>query len=176
MQQPFVAVPRAMRGWGAIGALIAAIFAVWMFFFPSLVPSHFAWVAEPRLAQAFIGAGYVFRTAFFLQFVFARNWLHIRWTFWGNLAFTGTLLLATLWHADEMNWRFLVAHLWIIFYTYEPVTMIFTAPMSEEVRRLHMANSRSGDHPRLVQHRRSRRGRRRARRGARAAWSRHRRT
>ncbi|MCB9143503.1 MAG: hypothetical protein H6646_14660 [Anaerolineales bacterium] len=138
--QPFVPVPRAMRGWGAIGALIAAIFAVWMFFFPSLVPSHFAWVAEPRLAQAFIGAGYVFRTAFFLQFVLARNWLNIRWTFWGNLAFTGTLLLATLWHADEMNWRFLVAHLWVIFYTYEPVTMIFTAPMGEDVRRLHLTS------------------------------------
>jgi hypothetical protein len=135
---PFVPVPRSMRLWGALGALLAAVFAIWMFFFPDLIPAHFAWVAEPRLAQAFIGAGYVFRTAFFLQFVFAKNWLHIRWAFWGNLAFTGTLLLATLWHADEMNWRFLMAHLWIIFYTYEPVTMIFMAPMDEEVRRLHL--------------------------------------
>jgi hypothetical protein len=126
---PFVPVPRSVRLWGAVGALLAAVFAIWMFFFPDLIPSHFAWVAEPRLAQAFIGAGYVFRTAFFLQFVLAKNWLHIRWAFWGNLAFTGTLLLATLWHADEMNWRFLMAHLWVIFYIYEPVTMIFMAPM-----------------------------------------------
>ena len=138
--QPFVPVPRTMRLWGVIGAAVAALFAIWMFVFPSLIPSHFAWVAEPRLAQAFIGAGYVFRTAFFLQFVLVRNWLHIRWTFWGNLAFTGTLLLATLWHADEMNWRFLVAHLWIIFYTIEPITMIFSAPMTEDVRRLHLTS------------------------------------
>ena len=103
---PLIPVPRSMRLWGVIGAAVAALFAVWMFFFPSLVPTHFAWVVEPRLAQAFIGAGYVFRTFFFLQFVFARNWLSIRWTFYGNLVFTGTLLLATLWHADEMNWRF----------------------------------------------------------------------
>lgn len=140
MEQPFVPVPPAMRLWGLIGALVAALFAVWMFFFPQLIPSHFAWVAEPRLAQAFIGAGYVFRTFFFLQFVLGKNWLHIRWTFWGNLAFTGTLLLATLWHADEMNWRFMVAHVWIIFYTFEPITMIFTAPMGEEVRRLHLTS------------------------------------
>ncbi|MCO6450461.1 MAG: hypothetical protein J5I90_06690 [Caldilineales bacterium] len=140
MNDPFIPVPRSMRLWGALGALIAAIFAVWMFFFPSLVPTHFAWVAEPRLAQAFIGAGYVFRTLFFLQFVLVGNWLRIRWTFWGNLAFTGTLLLATLWHADEMNWRFLVAHLWIIFYTFEPVTMIFNAPRSPEARQSHLTS------------------------------------
>ncbi len=137
---PIIPIPRALRLWGVVGAAVAGLFAVWMFFFPSLIPTHFAWVAEPRLAQAFIGAGYVFRTVFFLQFVFARNWLHIRWTFWGNLAFTGTLLLATLWHADEMNWRFLVAHLWILFYTFEPITMIFTAPLDPQARTAHLTS------------------------------------
>jgi len=137
---PVIPIPRSLRLWGVVGAAVAALFAVWMFFFPSLVSSHFAWVVEPRLAQAFIGAGYLFRTAFFLQFVFARNWLHIRWTFWGNLAFTGTLLLATLWHADEMNWRFLVAHLWILFYTFEPITMIFSAPLDHESRTAHLSS------------------------------------
>ncbi len=136
---PLIPVPRSMRLWGVIGAAVAALFAVWMFFFPSLVPTHFAWVVEPRLAQAFIGAGYVFRTFFFLQFVFARNWLSIRWTFYGNLVFTGTLLLATLWHADEMNWRFLFAHIWILFYTFEPITMIFTAPLYAEARNAHLS-------------------------------------
>lgn len=70
---PIIPVPRAMRLWGVIGAAVAGLFAVWMFFFPSLIAPHFAWVVEPRLAQAFIGAGYIFRTAFFLQFVFARS-------------------------------------------------------------------------------------------------------
>lgn len=137
---PIIPVPRSMRLWGLVGAAVAALFALWMFFFPSLIPGRFAWVVEPRLAQVFIGAGYVFRTFFFLQFVVASNWLRIRWTFWGNLAFTGTLLLATLWHADQMNWRFLVAHLWIIFYTFEPITMIFSAPMDEQARRAHLTS------------------------------------
>lgn len=137
---PFVPIPRGLRPWAAAGVLLAATFAVWMFFFPRFIPTHFAWVAEPRLAQVFIGAGYVFRTFFFLQFILARNWLHVRWTLWGNLAFTGTLLLATLWHADEMNWRFLVAHLWIVFYTFEPITMIFAAPWSDEARHAHLSS------------------------------------
>ena len=136
--EPFVPVPRALRPWAAAGVALAALFALWMFFFPQFVPTHFAWVAEPRLGQVFIGAGYVFRTFFFLQFLLERNWLKVRWTFWGNLAFTGTLLLATLWHADEMNWRFLFAHLWIIFYTFEPITMIFSVPWTEEARHAHL--------------------------------------
>lgn len=136
--EPFIPVPRALKPWAAAGVALAAVFAVWMFFFPQFIPTHFAWVVEPRLAQVFIGAGYVFRTFFFLQFLFIRNWLHIRWTFWGNMAFTGTLLLATLWHADEMNWRFLLAHLWIIFYTFEPITMIFSVPWTPEARHAHL--------------------------------------
>lgn len=133
-----IPIPRVLRLWGVIGATVAAVFVVLMLFLPDWIPTRFAWVVEPRLAQAFIGAGYVFRTAFFLQFVLARNWLHVRWAFWGNLAFTGTLLLATLWHADEMNWRFLLAHLWVIFYTYEPITMIFTAPLDAASRSAHL--------------------------------------
>ena len=111
-----------------MGAFFAAFFALWMFFFPSLIPTHFAWGVEPRLAQAFIGAGYVFRTFFFLQFVFERDWRKLRWTPWGNLVFTGTLLLTTIWRAEEMNWRLLFAHLWIILYTIEPVSMFFMLP------------------------------------------------
>jgi hypothetical protein len=123
-----IETPRGFRMWGAMGAFFAAVFALWMFFFPDLIPSHFAWAVEPRLAQAFIGAGYVFRTCFFLLFVFERQWRKLRWTPWGNLVFTATLLLATVWHADEVNWRFIVAHLWVVLYTAEPVTMFFMLP------------------------------------------------
>ena len=75
-----IPVPRQFRLWGVVGAFFAALFAIWMFFFPGLIPSHFAWTVEPRLAQAFIGAGYVFRTFFFLLFVFERDWRKLRWT------------------------------------------------------------------------------------------------
>jgi hypothetical protein len=117
--------------WGILGATAALAFAIWMFFFPDSVARLFAWDVHPRLSQAFIGAGYVFRTAFFLSVAFERDWLRLRWLYWGNFAFTGTLLFATFWHAPEFNWdpsQTLLAHLWLILYIFEPVTMIYMVP------------------------------------------------
>ena len=55
----------------------------------------------------------------------------LRWIVWGNLAFTGTLLLATFWHIDEFNWSQFTpptAHIWVILYIFEPVVMIYLIP------------------------------------------------
>ena len=122
---------RAQIVWGLLGAAAAAWFAVWMFFFPSFVPEYFAWIVHPRYAMAFIGAGYIFRTAFFLNDATEGNWVRLRWIVWGNLVFTGTLLLATYWHVDEFNWNPFqtpLAHIWIILYIYEPVVMLYLIP------------------------------------------------
>jgi hypothetical protein len=124
-------VPRSRVGWGILGATAAAAFAVWMFFFPDSIARYFAWDVHPRYAQAFIGAGYVFRTAFFLNAARERSWFRLRWMVWGNLAFTGTLLFATYWHADQFNWNPFqtpLAHLWIVLYIFEPVTMLYLLP------------------------------------------------
>jgi hypothetical protein len=123
--------PRAQIGWGFLGALHAGVFAIWMFFFPDAIPNYFAWDVQPRYAQAFIGAGYLFRTAFFLYAMRQSNWLRLRWIVWGNLVFTGTLLLATYWHIDEFTWNPFqtpLAHLWIVLYIFEPVVMIYLVP------------------------------------------------
>jgi hypothetical protein len=117
-----------LRNWGIGGGLIAAVFAVWMLAFPELAISHFAWPVEPRLAQVFIGAGYIFRAAFFFSVAFERAWHRVRWVFWGNLVFTGTLLLATFWHIDRFNFFFATAHVWLILYIVEPVTMLYLVP------------------------------------------------
>jgi len=117
--------------WGVLGAAAAGLFAVWMLFFPDLVAGRFAWDVHPRYAMAFIGAGYIFRTAFFLNAAREADWLRLRWIVWGNLAFTGTLLLATYWHADQFNWnpsQTPWAHIWIILYVFEPVTMLYLIP------------------------------------------------
>ena len=123
--------PRNQVVWGILGAAAAAWFAVWMLFFPELVPEYFAWDVQPRYAQAFIGAGYVFRTLFFLNVAREGNWLRLRWMVWGNLAFTGTLLFATYWHLAEFHWNPLetpLAHIWIMLYIFEPVVMLYLIP------------------------------------------------
>jgi hypothetical protein len=124
-------VPGERIAWGILGATAAAAFAIWMLFFPDLVPHYFAWDVHPRYAQAFVGAGYVFRTGFFLNATREPNWLKLRWIVWGNLVFNGTLLFATYWHADQFNWNPFqtpLAHLWIILYIFEPVTMLYLIP------------------------------------------------
>lgn len=123
--------PVEQFGWGVLGAAAALWFAVWMLFFPDSIPTLFAWDVQPRLAQVFIAAGYIFRTAFFLSVAFQRDWTRLRWMFWGNLVFTGTLLLATYWHIDEFNWppsQTLLAHLWLVLYIFEPVAMLYMVP------------------------------------------------
>jgi hypothetical protein len=72
------AARRSRLGWGLLGAAAAAWFAVWFLFFPQYIKPYFAWDIEPRFAQVFIGAGYVFRTAFFLNAAFERSWLRLR--------------------------------------------------------------------------------------------------
>jgi hypothetical protein len=117
--------------WGLLGAAAAAWFAIWMLFFPQFVPTHFAWDVQPRFAQVFIGAGYLFRTAFFLNVAFEKDWLRLRWMVWGNLVFTGVLLFATYWHAQEFLWNPFespLAHIWIVLYIFEPIVMLFLLP------------------------------------------------
>jgi hypothetical protein len=124
-------VPFERVSWGVIGALTAGTFAVWMLFFPDSIAERFAWAVEPRYAQLFIGAGYIFRTAFFLNAARERNWIRLRWIVWGNFLFTGALLFATYWHAAEFNWNPFqtpVAHFWVIFYVFEPLVMIYLIP------------------------------------------------
>jgi hypothetical protein len=124
-------VPFHRVAWGVLGALTAAAFAVWMLFFPASVADFFAWDVHPRYAQVFIGAGYIFRTVFFLNAARERSWIRLRWIVWGNLLFTGTLLFATYWHIDEFNWNPFqtpLAHLWIVLYIFEPLVMIYLIP------------------------------------------------
>jgi hypothetical protein len=73
----------------------------------------------------------VFRTAFFLNAAREKDWLRLRWIVWGNLTFTGVLLLATFWHAEEFHWKpsqTLFGHIWVVLYIVEPVAMIYLVP------------------------------------------------
>lgn len=126
-----------LRLWGILGGLTAAAFSVWLIVFPDSVATRFAWDVHPRMAQLFIGAGYVFRTAFFFSVAREPRWSRTRWIFWGNLVFTGTLLLATYWHAQEFTWAQFqppTAHFWIILYIFEPITMLYLVPRGDAAR------------------------------------------
>lgn len=122
-----------LKLWGVLGGTTAAVFAVWLILLPDTVTTYFAWDVQPRMTQLFVGAGYIFRTAFFFAIALEPRWRRVSWMYWGNLAFTGALLAATYLHADEFLWgQFLppTAHLWIILYIFEPVAMLYLVPRS----------------------------------------------
>jgi hypothetical protein len=123
--------------WGMGGAVFAGFFALWLLVLP-IPMERFAWTVHPRLAMAFIGAGYIFRTVFFINAATESDWRKLRWIVWGNLAFTGTLLFATFWHASEFHWKLAwdlltpgvtpFGHIWLILYIFEPGVMLYLFP------------------------------------------------
>ena len=123
-----IPVPRQFRLWGAVGAFFAAVFAAVDVLLPQLDPLAF------RLGRgAASGAGIYRRRLCVPHLLLSVVRLRARTGAssagrLGNLVFSATLLLATIWHAEEVNWRFLVAHLWVILYTLEPVSMFFLIP------------------------------------------------
>jgi hypothetical protein len=123
-----------LRHWALTGSLFAGLFAIWMLFFPDLVKPHFAWDAHPRLTQAFIGAGYIFRTSLLIGTILERAWHRLRWVYWGNIVFTGTIVLATMWHIEDFGWfqpvSIVWAHIWLFIYIAEPIAMLYLMPPS----------------------------------------------
>ena len=51
-----------------------------------------------------------------------------------NYAFLLVIFLATYWHVDEMNWKsnIIVAHIWVLAYTIEPIMLYLLEPRSAE--------------------------------------------
>ena len=86
----------------------------------------------------FIGAGFIIRA--FIGFFLWRekNWPKLRWQVYANYAFLIVIFLATYWHIDEMNWKtsIIVAHIWIIAYTVEPILLFLVEPRTPEAKAL----------------------------------------
>ncbi|MGE5073479.1 MAG: hypothetical protein ACM3MF_08635, partial [Anaerolineae bacterium] len=73
-----------------------------------------------------------------------RFWYRIRWSIVGDLVFLSVLFVTTWWHVNEMNWHltgvsdglrifsFAIAHIWVLAYTLEPLTVHLLRPHSPE--------------------------------------------
>jgi hypothetical protein len=139
-----LAKPRTISVTGIIQVLLASAFVIWLLFFPS-TGGKFAWPIKSPFSAMFIGAGFIPR-AFIGYFLWReKDWPKLRWQVAANYAFLLVIFLATYWHIAEMNWKsnLLVAHIWIIAYTAEPIILFLIeprtaqakAPLPEELRR-----------------------------------------
>jgi hypothetical protein len=125
--------PSAITRIGLTQFLLAFSFVIWLVFFPQL-GNKFAWPIVPIESARFIGASFVLRTFFGFHLWRQKDWMRLRWSRWGNLAFLAVLFFATFWHIDEMNWEtnIIVAHIWVLAYTAEPLVLILVEPHNAE--------------------------------------------
>ena len=125
--------PSAISRIGMVQFFLASAFVIWLLFFPQ-TGTNFAWPIAPVESARFIGASFVLRAFFGWHLWRQKDWLYLRWSRWGNFAFLTILFLTTFWHIDEMNWEsnILVAHIWVLAYTAEPLVLWLVEPRAAE--------------------------------------------
>ncbi len=125
--------PKAITTVGIVQIILAATFVVWLVFFPS-TGWNFAWPVTPAFSAMFIGAGFIARTYIGYFLWREKQWAKLRWQVNANYAFLFVIFLATYWHVDEMNWKsnIIVAHIWVLAYTVEPIMLYLLEPRSKE--------------------------------------------
>ena len=130
-----LAKPRSITLIGLVQVLLAAFFVIWLVFFPDK-GVLFAWPITPTFTAIFIGMGFLARL--FIGFFLWRTkyWPLLRWQAGANLAFLVVIFLATYWHIEDMNWgtSLLMAHIWVLAYTAEPVMLFLIEPRTPEAR------------------------------------------
>lgn len=124
---------------GVIQCFLAAFFVLWFLIFPQHGP-YFAWPVVPEMTALFLGAGFTLRSYFGYHLWRDKYWHTLRWSMSGDFAFLGVLFVTTWWHVSEMNWdlqgvsaglhdfSLLIAHVWILAYTFEPLTIFLLHP------------------------------------------------
>jgi len=135
--------PKGFNNVGLIQCFLAAFFVLWFFIFPKQ-GIYFAWPVKPELTAMFIGAGFILRSYFGYHLWRDKYWYTLRWSLKGDYAFLATLFVTTWWHISEMNWdlqgvsdglrifSLTIAHVWMLAYTFEPITVFLLHPRDPE--------------------------------------------
>jgi len=135
--------PKGFNRVGIIQCFLAAFFVLWLLLLPEK-GIYFAWPVRPELTAMFLGAGFILRSYFGYHLWRDRYWYTLRWSMAGDFVFLGVLLITTWWHVSEMNWdlqgvsaglnvfSLVVTHIWILAYTFEPLTVFLVHPRNAE--------------------------------------------
>lgn len=135
--------PQGFNRVGVIQCFLAAFFVLWFLILPGQ-GKYFAWPVVPELTAMFLGAGFILRSYFGYHLWRDRYWYPLRWSMAGDFAFLGVLFITTWWHVQEMNWNvqgvsaglrifsLVITHVWILAYTFEPLTVFLVHPRDAE--------------------------------------------
>ena len=135
--------PKGFNRVGVIQCFLAAFFVLWFLILPG-AGKYFAWRVVPELTALFLGAGFMLRSYFGYHLWRDKYWYTLRWSMFGDYAFLTVLFITTWWHVDEMHWNLqgageglrifslVVTHIWVLAYTFEPLTVFLVHPRSPE--------------------------------------------
>lgn len=135
--------PKGFDRVGFIQCFLAAFFVLWFLILPA-DGKYFAWPVVPELTAMFLGAGFILRSYFGYHLWRDKYWYTLRWSMYGDFAFLSVLFITTWWHVQEMNWNvqgvstglrifcLIVTHVWILAYTFEPLTVFLLHPRDPE--------------------------------------------
>lgn len=135
--------PKGFDRVGVIQCFLAAFFVLWFLLLP-VDGKYFAWPVVPELTAMFLGAGFILRSYFGFHLWRDKYWYTVRWSMFGDFAFLSVLFITTWWHVQEMNWHLagvsnglrifslIITHVWILAYTFEPLTVFLLHPRDLE--------------------------------------------
>ena len=135
--------PKGFDRVGIIQCFLAAFFVLWFLVLPAQ-GKYFAWPVVPELTAMFLGAGFILRSYFGYHLWRDKYWYTVRWSMFGDFAFLSVLFITTWWHIQEMNWNLqgvssglrifslLITHVWLLAYTFEPLTVFLLHPRDPE--------------------------------------------
>jgi hypothetical protein len=135
--------PRGFNRVGVIQCFLAAFFVLWFLIVPQY-GKYFAWPVVPELTAMFLGAGFLLRSYFGYHLWRDKYWYTLRWSMNGDFVFLSVLFVTTWWHISEMNWHLegvsdglrifslFIVHVWILAYTFEPLTVFLLHPRDPE--------------------------------------------
>lgn len=148
--------PKGFDRVGIIQCFLAAFFVLWFLILPK-AGIYFAWPVKPELTALFLGAGFILRSYFGYHLWRDKYWYTVRWSLYGDYAFLSVLFISTWWHISEMNWHLdgvsdglrifslVIVHVWLLAYTFEPLTIFLLHPRDAEANAPVPANLSEGE-------------------------------
>jgi hypothetical protein len=107
-------------------AILAAANGLWLYFFPGLADTDYAWSIKPPVNAAFIGAGFLAGTlATGLVLATATRWRTFATLPIALWVLASTLLLATIIHNDRFKWDYPPTWVWTFVYGGVPLAIPF---------------------------------------------------
>ena len=106
--------------------ILAVANGIFLYLFPQLAQSHYAWPVKPPINAAFMGAGYLAgMVATGLALFRVKYWHSVRFLFPAFFMLGLSLFIATMLHTDKFKWDYFLTWIWTLIYFAIPIGSVW---------------------------------------------------